>query len=809
MDLIYASDIVDQDAARSCNELLGPNWVPQVPSGGLKKGAALHFDLSLLGKSFPVPETLDLGSDGSGSSGGAQNYELAPSVGEPVVWWEARKNLGPVALERIGFRYRDKTVWVLLDVVVSVSGSLRLATRGLGVAVPLSGGAYPLPQLEGLELGFKASPVEVAAALVRVSPPDGYSFALGGAATVAVKAFQIQAVGFYAHPTAGNTPSLFVYGGAGSEKGVGNSIIKVKDARLGFGHNSSVRQPTIDDVDEFPFLALLKRDGKDPLEVLGDLVQPHGGRRGWVSTSAGSFWLAGGLGGTLFEYADWRAALVLEFGPEFKTFTANLVGKIDATFPKQGKPYARVILNTHAGYSSVTGLLQMTSVIKEGSFLISSDCKVGGGAALRIWTPPSPHTGDFVYTIGGYHPDYKPPAHYPSVEQRFSVNWTLVPGHVVLKGGGYFALTPDRLMLGGKFHLGVDYKVTAGVDASLDVLIGWHPFYFDVAFKVRAWVDIGRVSVGAYVKVWGPPTGGHVTIYMPSIIPDINFDFGSGRKAPPAVTWNSFMADALGCGKAADIITTRVLSGLLPEMKDGKAPPTGPWIVSGGDFSFLVRSVIPITRVTLIKGTSDQWFFSSERPLYVRPLPAAVRSFLGTQIATRDGHAVSSAFGIQITRDGQSIDLSAAGNWRIELVREKVPGALWGYPNVLDPSSAVSIPEHIVGISVTAPGNDRLSVTDIAPLGSTLVSAATKLAAFPIRSNDTASDPHPVVWVSGDPSVVEGIAQKISSGGVVESRGKLYSAIPASIRPPRSDSPLTGYAKWAEDYLSGDPMTAS
>src|SRR4029077_9028650 len=114
-----------------------------------------------------------------------------------------------------------------------------------------------------------------------------------------------------------------------------------------------------------------------------------------------------------------------------------------------------------------------------------------GGFAFCIWFGNNPHVGDFVVTIGGYHPAFSPPTGYPLVSPLV-FNWPL-RGGVTVKGGAYFAITPSAAMAGGSlqvlFHEG---DLQAWFIAYANLLVRWNPFYFTA--------NIG-VSIGASFRL--------------------------------------------------------------------------------------------------------------------------------------------------------------------------------------------------------------------------------------------------------------------------------------------------------------------
>ena len=65
---------------------------------------------------------------------------------------------------------------------------------------------------------------------------------------------------------------------------------------------------------------------------------------------------------------------------------------------------------------------------------------------LRRCGSPGPHAGEFVLTMGGFHPDFHRDG-YPQVP-RLGFRWQ-VSDYISIKGENYFALTSEALMAGG------------------------------------------------------------------------------------------------------------------------------------------------------------------------------------------------------------------------------------------------------------------------------------------------------------------------------------------------------------------------
>src|SRR6185295_854632 len=156
------------------------------------------------------------------------------------------------------------------------------------------------------------------------------------------------------------------------------------------------------------------------------------------------------------------------------------------------------------------------------------------------------HEGDFVVTLGGYHPKFVKPAHYPNVP-RLGLKWK-ISSVLMISGEMYFAITPSAIMAGGRwevvFHIPV---ITASVTVWADMLIYWSPFryYIDVGICVKIEADIKiafirvhfSLEMSAELHIWGPPFAGEA--YVDWTIFSFTIPFGdTSKQKPELLTWN-------------------------------------------------------------------------------------------------------------------------------------------------------------------------------------------------------------------------------------------------------------------------------
>ena len=84
-----------------------------------------------------------------------------------------------------------------------------------------------------------------------------------------------------------------------------------------------------------------------------------------------------------------------------------------------------------AYYSSTDNVLWIEAQLTDASYLFDKNCRLTGGFAMICWFS----RGDFLLSLGGYHPKFNPPSHYPAVP-RLGFNWKPVSG-LTIKGGAY------------------------------------------------------------------------------------------------------------------------------------------------------------------------------------------------------------------------------------------------------------------------------------------------------------------------------------------------------------------------------------
>ena len=321
----------------------------------------------------------------------------------------------------------------------------------------------------------------------------------------------------------------------------------------------------------------------------------------------------------------------MQFGARFEI---ALLGVATLRQPPAPAPLTLVMveLALKVRFAPDDGLLSVLAQLTANSYLFDPSCRLTGGFAFCIWFEPTNpaienHAGDFVLSIGGYHPKFAVPKHYPKVP-RVGFNWSLPEAGVTIKGEAYFALTPSFIMAGALlsavFRSG---DFAAWFEANADFLIGWAPLYYTAEVSVRigaAFVlRLGDLTstlsfeLSAWLKIWGPPFAGEA--YVDLGIVSFTVPIGEHDKAriPPRLGWNDFVEQFLPNQPLCIIIT----SGLAEEHTD-KQDMVEYVIVNPSELVIAVDAFVPVTTMngtplTRINGEPQGKF---EQQLGIRPI---------------------------------------------------------------------------------------------------------------------------------------------------------------------------------------------
>ena len=274
---------------------------------------------------------------------------------------------------------------------------------------------------------------------------------------------------------------------------------------------------------------------------LSDITQVLTQLAKYIPPKAGAYWIAAGLDFTSFELLQVTAILEVSFGAGFQL---GLIGSAALSVPEPEEPIAFVQLDFEVDFDSEAGYFAVLAVLTPASYVFSGACHLQGGFAFYTWYKDQlggASAGDFVITLGGYHPAFTKPAWYPAVP-RLGMNWNL--GILKISGQSYFALTPHMIMAGLEMSAVFDIKIVkATFDAGFDFLLGWKPFFYLADAYIHISIELHLIftihfHVGVDMNIWGPEFGGKARIDL-SIF-SFTIHFGSSAPTPPPISWGDF-----------------------------------------------------------------------------------------------------------------------------------------------------------------------------------------------------------------------------------------------------------------------------
>ncbi|MCC9020466.1 DUF6603 domain-containing protein [Flavobacterium lipolyticum] len=563
-------------------------------------------------------------------------------------WKKLDKKIGPITIQRLGFAYQNSSVIMLLDASMEMKGmGLQLMGFGLGFKLhwPPS---IPDFYLDGLGLSYKAPPIEISGAFLHATAIyEGKKIDVyNGGAIIKVSRFTIAAIGSYAKVS--DEASLFIYGVFDGPIG-GPAFFFVTGIAAGFGYNRKVNVPSIDEVALFPLVALAMKPEKDEglLAVLASLETPMKNGKKPIEISIGDYWLAVGIKFTSFKLIESFVLLTVNFGTqlEFAILGLSRLSWPEKSMAPEPIVYIEFAILAHFGPGS--DVISVEAVITPNSYVLSRDCRLSGGFAFYTWIK-GPHEGDFVITLGGYHPKFIKPAHYPAVP-RLALSWR-VSDLMSIKGEMYYALTSSAIMAGGKWE--VLFK-TSIVKVSIviwaDMLIFWAPFqyYIDMGITIKIEADIKIVFIrvhfsfemGAQLHIWGPPFAGEA--YVDWVIFSFTIPFGdSSKQKPKKLNWEEFSTGFIPQKKATGREQNRletatvtspeptnisISNGLIEVKGEAKFPVINPSQLAITIDSFIPVLVLKINDKEVAKDTrmkseaGARTYAERERNIGIRP----------------------------------------------------------------------------------------------------------------------------------------------------------------------------------------------
>jgi hypothetical protein len=546
------------------------------------------------------------------------------------------KKAGPFTISNVGVRFEGGALIVFCDILANL-GPIGILLSGFGLRLNLNSinlkqlaHMTPTPVFNGMAIEFNRPPVQIVGMFIDQSDANSRTFAGGVALTV--EPYSFMAVGAYGEVKKPGIADMSL--SDASNKGMTFKTVfiyaklngplvelgwaTIGGISLGFGYNSSIRLPTIEEVPTFPFISNAAADANTgPLDVMQKLTSKDP-IIGVVSPQDGSFWLAAGLEAKAFEILDVSAVIIVEFNPyvSLGIFARAIMQMPPAPTPRTAC-FTYVELGIAASCDFHAGVLRVEASLSPNSFVMNPLCHLTGGFAMCSWFGDSPYAGNFVFSIGGFHPAFSRPTYYPN-PPRLAINWC-VSSNLMIRGEAYFAVTPKAVMGGSSlnavFNMGPLY---AYFSAHADFLMTFHPFHLivDVGISVGVEFDLELLFITIHIGVHcdadlhieGPPFGGYAYVHF--WVFGFRVPFGDSNKRPDPLKLNDFREflfqvpdpNTLATNAGTSVNKLHTLSveagRFTDKQKDGEIKHGEPWQVKRGGFVFRVETKIPIQSIS-------------------------------------------------------------------------------------------------------------------------------------------------------------------------------------------------------------------
>ncbi len=582
-----------------------PHGVVQLPAS-LNQGANLSLTLTVGGEPFLLNLQLPRSKPKKASpASSSSNLPASPPSGPAPV----KKKAGAVHLESVGLGYKDGRFQLLVDGSVTIAG-FSLGLMGLAINIPVEDVIKPRLDrirlaLDGISLRYEKGTLLIAGALLRLPIVENdkeigrYEY-LGQIRIVNGKQ-GITGIGVYTELPGGRS-SAFIYASLLRPLG-GPAAFFIEGIALGVGYNRGIRTIPTDQVNRFPLVTALKltKEGAKNVDTssISYIKEQFALLSKYLPAVPDQYMMAIGLRVSTFKMVHSIAVAMVEFG---ERLSVQIVGLSFMRLPPAstgGPALGGIEMAFRIRLDPEQGVFAIDSLLTENSYLLTPECRLTGGFAFYTWFG-GPKAGDFVVSMGGYHPQFNKPAHYPSVA-RLGFSLDMSPLYPIrYKGQSYAALTPSCIMAGGRFeasfHAG---RVTAWFIATVDFIISWLPFFYDARFSITAGIRVDLLfSISAEIStdlhIWGPEFAGRARVNLK--VYTASFDFGAVKKpSKEPVSWSAFSSTFLP--KRSDILKLQITQGQLAEHKNSNGQPL--FVVDPDEFELSIDSQLPVNKITM------------------------------------------------------------------------------------------------------------------------------------------------------------------------------------------------------------------
>ncbi|MBK5332019.1 MAG: hypothetical protein JJD93_08615, partial [Ilumatobacteraceae bacterium] len=509
---------------------------------------------------------------------------LAAGPGDGPWYLPIQRAFGPVYIEQVGLGtgYTGSAPRHLAWISVSLDGSVSLF--GISASVDKLRLTYHVNKpffdihswsvdLDGFAISSSIGGLTLAGALLRAdlaAPLKGVEYL--GMLKIGFNGYGIDLFGGYANPDDGNGTfaSFFAFGALHAPLG-GVPAFFITGVGIGFGINRELKPPSMETITANPFLVAMKALGPapEPKEQLKQMGANIGPKRG-------EYWVAAGISFTSFVLISGEIVVTVAFGDGLEI---TVLGLARAELPTPVAKLVSIELALLARFSTKEGVVLVQAQLTENSWLLTESVRLTGGFAFATWWK-GPNAGQFVVTMGGYHPKFHKSG-YPVVP-RLGLRWQPIE-NISIVGESYFALCSEALMAGTKLEVSAHFgPAHARLSFGADGIVFFDPFWFEVtawaeiSAGIKIWLLFGTVnielSLGASVTITGPPI--HVEGRFEICGFEVPFEFGDEKDPNDArLTAAEFRDKYLRASADAQMLQASVVLGGVAAGKKSDGSP--------------------------------------------------------------------------------------------------------------------------------------------------------------------------------------------------------------------------------------------
>jgi len=580
----------------------------------------------------------------------------------------------PVKITEVIPKIAGQSIQVSLSAELNI-GPFGFQVIGLGIIIPFSViGSFKFPNsltrieftLKGLALSYHTPALSVSGAFMRETAetqpaggPSEKTETYNGLVNFRMGKIEIVAIGSYIKTPAYS--SLFAFGYLGVPIPVDPSF-NILGLALGFGLNRNFVMPNISEVAEFPLVKIIRngglRAGESVQKVFSDLNK-------YIPPEEGSYVIAAGIKFDTYKLIVTTGILAVAFGNKTSVTLLGL-----SVMSMESVYYIEFAFSMRADLED--GIFMARGQLTDKSYVLLPQLRLTGGFAFGMWLK-GPEAGDFVLSIGGYHPKFRPPSYYPGDIPRLGFDLNL--GAVHIYGKIYYALTPGCVMAGLEAGIVYTYEgslLYANIDLRFqaDFIISWNPFFYEAEISCRVFIDL-RVGIGwfsisyrqnlvARLLVAGPGFGGKAMIKIAGY--QLETYFGERHRQKSQLRRPDFVKAYLD--DTDKILTCRISKGII--LKSGPEDRVQKTVVNPKDFVLDIYSGIPVTEINGMKtGLAGREIY----PVYA------------------DASSLHNRLDVEILLDGRKTDFSS---FIRELITQSVAKSIWNDKNTITYVEALS-----------------------------------------------------------------------------------------------------------------------